>query len=129
MEEFNVPVIYHKIMANKPYTIKKQTFSGYTFYKIAVSQKTFDGQTKIYDYPVNFKNGVELDDGETIIITKGYENIRDNKNDKYSFITSIMIEEFEKVEKKQQETKTAIDEYNQKMNTNDITFTDDDFDF
>lgn len=108
--------IWRKIQVGKKYRIWRKDFNGHTFYNICVSQKQYDGTSKKYYVPVNFKKGVEISNETDIIIKAGIENIRDipyipeNKKTYYPCL-SYIITDFEKVENQKVTEEEALSEF------------------
>lgn len=116
--------IFYKIMADKKYRVFVNVFNGKKFYKIQVTQKELDGQTKKYYKQVTFKKDIELDNETDIEIQEAYENLYANKNDKYNPISVLNITKFRILPK--DEKQKAYDEYYNSYNNDDeITISDD----
>lgn len=128
MEENNNEFIGYKIMAGHKYRVFKKEFNGNVFYNIQIQQKQYDEQIIKFYRPVTFKKGVVLDDpdgkGIDIIIHKGYENLRvnknvDEKNQPYCPITSILITDFTICEREEQKQSQAYQKYQDILSENE----------
>ena len=112
--------IFYKIVEGKKYRVFKKRFNDNVFYNIQVTQKMYDGTVKKWYRPVTFKKGVELDDpdgnGIDIIIRCAYENLRENKKDEYNPITTLMVTDFELVERQEQIEAAAYKNYQENLN-------------
>ena len=89
-----------------------------------MQQKNLDETVVKYYRPVTFKKGITLDDpdgkGIDIIIHKGFENLRPNAKDPYNPITTIMITDFEVVERQEQKEAEAYDMFQENLNENEM---------
>lgn len=68
---------------------------NYTFYSTTVSIRSIQGETIPYKKEINFKLGVELQDGTYIKINNMRENARMNKKDRYEPIWLLCIYDFD----------------------------------
>lgn len=131
-EEEKKGTIWHKIEPNHKYRVFRKDYNGQTFYNIQVSQKQYDGTTKKYYVPITFKKGVEVQNETDIVILKGMENLRENKNAPekvrpYCPIMSYMIVEFEEYKSEEMIMQNAYDEFRENLNENEMVSISDDF--
>lgn len=85
----------------------------YTFYKVALKNKKDDTQT--YYKLLNFPKGTDLRDGSRIKINKMVEYCR--HLDRFNDTFYLFIEEFELLGDK---VETAVDEYKEQLENNDM---------
>lgn len=128
--------IGYKITAGKKIRVFKKEYNGRVYYNVQMQQKNLDETVVKYYRPVTFKKGITLDDpdgkGIDIIIHKGFENLRPNAKDPYNPITTIMITDFEVVERQEQKEAEAYDMFQENLNENEmenIEITDQDLPF
>jgi len=122
MEE-KEPIIYYKIMPGKRYRVFRTDFQKdgktFAFYKIAVTQKKYDGTEEKYYKNIRFSKGVELDNETDIIINEAFENLIEDKNDKYNHKSYLQITNFEKCEKQEDIEAKAFEKYHNDLYEND----------
>lgn len=94
----NEDKVGYKIEAGREYKVFRTDFNNYTFYKIGVTGKNYDGTKKQAYKSVSFRKGVDLKNGSTIKIIKGFEDFRENPKDQYNAIWSVFILDYEMVE-------------------------------
>lgn len=114
--------IFYKIMPDKKYRVFVNSFNGKKFYKIQVTQKEFDGQTKKYYKQVTFKKDIELENETDIEIQEAYENLYENKNDKYNPISVLNITKFRMLPK--EDKQKVFDEYYSNISDEEVTIDD-----
>lgn len=119
--------IYYKIEAEKKYRVFKTVFNDKSFYKIQVSQKNYDGTTNKFYKEVQFKKNITLDNETDIIIHKAFENLRVNPHDKYNPISSLMVTDFEIVERQEQIEANAYADFQNNLNEIENVIVDDSF--
>ena len=124
MVEEEQDYIGYKITAGKKIRVFKKEYNGRVYYNVQMQQKNLDETVVKYYRPVTFKKGVTLDDpdgkGIDIIIHKGFENLRPNAKDPYNPITTIMITDFEVVERQEQKEAEAYDMFQENLNENEM---------
>ena len=129
MGEDNKDTIFHKLSAGKKIRVFKTVRNDKSFYKVQLTQKNYEGSVDKYYFDLQFKKGVELPDptgkGIDIIIHKGYENFRNNENDKYHPILFYLVTDFEIIESKEQIMQNAFDEFRDNLDNNMVEITDD----
>lgn len=111
--------IFYKIEAGKKYRVFKTTFNEKDFYKIQISQKMYDGTTKKWYKQIVFKKGVDIDNETDIIIHEAYENLRENRNDKYEPVSYLMVTDFEIIERQEQIEANAYADYQNTLYENE----------
>lgn len=115
--------IGYKIEAGRKYRLFKKEFNGNVYYNIQISQKNYDGTSTKWYRPITFKKGVNIEDptgqGVDIIIKTGFENLRENKADKYNPIVSIMVTDFEICERKEEVVANAYADFQNNLNENE----------
>ena len=121
MDEEKEPTIYYKIMPGKKYRVWKTTRNDVNYYKIQVTQKNYDDTSNKYYKNICFKKGVDIPNECDIIIKHGIENLRNNPNDPYNPVSTIMITDFEIIKSQEQKTKDALDEFNETIEDIDIS--------
>lgn len=119
MEENKRP---YKIMLGDKVKVLRTEVKNFVFYKTEVSQKQPNGKLKKYYKRLTFKKDVDLPNNSFIILNNFFENIVDNKYDKYNPISVLFVEDFEIVTDSA-EKKEAIKEF-QKNLKNDTGFMD-----
>ena len=117
--------IIYKIMPDIPYRVFVSYFGDRKFYKIQINQKEYDGTITKYYKQVHFKKGIDLENETEIIIEEAYENLYENKKDKYNPISTLNIIKF-RMNNKQSEYK-AINDYYQDLSENEELEITDDF--
>lgn len=127
MQEQEEYKVFYKIMGGNKYRIFKTTFNEKDYYKIQVSQKNYDNTVSKFYKQVVFKKGVNIDNETDIIIKKAFENLRENPNDKYNPISSLMITDFEIVERQEKIEQDAYAEFQENLNEQDLIDIDDSF--
>lgn len=109
---------HYKIEPGDIFYVKRRDINGYTFYKIAICKKKQDDTKEYFDKNIAFKKGTDIADGTKIRILDFFEDVRENKNDKYNPIWSIFITDFEIIEESNED---ALSEFNQKIEESGIT--------
>lgn len=122
-----LPKRHYKVEVGDIVTIKRQDVRGYTFYKIALSKKMYDGTKAYFDKNIAFPKGTDLPDKTKIRILDFFEDVFTRPNDKYNANWTLFIKEWEVIN--EQETSEAISEFNDMMNASDSTVTDEDIAF
>lgn len=120
MSEEKEPIIYYKIMPNHKYRVWKTTKDDVNYYKIQVSQKNYDNTVTKFYKPICFRKGVDVPNQTDIIIKFGIENLRENPKDPFNPISTIMVSDFELYKSQEQQTKEALNEFNDFMDDVDI---------
>lgn len=123
MEE-KEPKIYHKIEPGKKYRVWKNTVNDIDYYRIGFTQKNYEGSSQQFYESIQFKKGVEIPNQTDIIIHEAYENVRKNPKDPYNAIFYLVVTEFEMVQTQEQITETALNEYNETIEENEINIDD-----
>lgn len=119
--------IGYKINTNNTYKIWCQEYGGYKYYKIQVQKKNYDG-TKVNFYKqVRFAKCTPPEDGEIIKIKKGFEDVRENKNDKYNPIWEVVITDYELVDNDVVRDKQAYETYQERLSENEEVNIDENF--
>lgn len=116
MQEEKEDKIFHKIEAGKKYRVWKKTVNDINYYSIQATQKNYDDTTDKFYLAVQFKKGVELMNETDIIIHCAYENLRKNPKDPYNPMYYLLITDFEVVERQEQITQQALNDYNEAIN-------------
>lgn len=133
MEEEKPKKIYYKLEAGKKYRVFKTTFDNGSgakdFYRIQITQKMYDETVLKWYKQVTFKRGVSLDNETDIIINCAYENLRENKNDKYEPISYLLITDFDIVERQEQIEAQAYADFQQNLNEVELEISDEDLPF
>lgn len=121
--------ISYKIMAGKRYRVYKLVFDDKVYYRIQIQQKNYDNTVSKFYKQVSFKRGIELENETDIIIHKAFENVRANPLDKYNPISTLMITDYEVVERQEQIEKNAFNDYRASLEEANTTISDDDLAF
>jgi len=103
--------IGYKINTTREYMVYKSEMHEKMFYKVQLQRKNYDGTKENTYKNLTFKKGIEIPDKAIIRIKKGFEDFRQNPNDKYNAIWSVFVLDFEYVENKIRDEKNAYDEY------------------
>lgn len=125
MEEEKLPKRHYKIEEGDVITVFRTDMNGFTFYKAGLQKKMYDGTKKYFTKSLAFPKGTDIADKTRIKVLSFFEDVRENKNDKYNPIWSLMITEYEIVENDNTE---ALNEFNEMM-SGDIEITDEDIAF
>lgn len=103
---------HYKVEAGDVVTVKRQDYGQYTFYKVSLQQKMYDGTKKYFDKNIAFAKGVDIPDKTQIRIKDFFETIRENPKDAYNPIFGLFIKEYEVVEESKAD---ALNEFNDMM--------------
>lgn len=113
---------WYKIMPNDDVMVFKNEYGGNIFYKVRITKKNYDN-TKSYFYKnVRFKKDVELEDRTIIKILDMFEDVRENKNDKYNAIWELFITDFEILPNEVKDKASAIENFNNRYDIDDESF-------
>ena len=112
----------YKIMPNDEVMIFRNEYGGNVFYKTRITKKHYD-DTKSYFYKnVRFKKGIDLEDRTIIKIIDMFEDVRENKNDKYNAIWELVVTEFEIIPNEVKDKASAIENFNNREDIDDESF-------
>lgn len=109
----------YKIEIGDKIIVYRQDFNSNTYYKTMVQKRNYDGTKTNFYKELRFKKDVALQSGTKIIIKDMFEDVRENKADKYNAIWSLFILDFEVVEDEQRTKSQALEEYNNKVQLSD----------
>ena len=121
------PKRHYKVEVGDVVTVKRQDVREYTFYKIALSKKMYDGTKAYFDKNIAFPKGTDMQDGTKIRILDFFEDVFARPNDKYNANWTLFIKEWEVVE--DESTNDAISEFNDIIDANNSIVTDEDIAF
>lgn len=116
--------IGYKIDTKHNYKIYSQEYNGVKYYKIMIQKKNYDGTKTNFYKQVRFVKCKGPDDGEIIKIKKGFEDVRENKNDRYNPIWELVIMEYEIVQNDAIDEKQAFAEFQNNLKENEEGYAD-----
>lgn len=116
--------IGYKIDTKHNYKIYSQEYNGVKYYKIMIQKKNYDGTKTNFYKQVRFVKCKGPDDGEIIRIKKGFEDVRENKNDRYNPIWELVIMEYEVVQNDVVDEKQAFAEFQNNLKENEEGYAD-----
>ncbi len=116
--------IGYKIDTKHNYKIYSQEYNGVKYYKIMIQKKNYDGTKTNFYKQVRFVKCKGPDDGEIIKIKKGFEDVRENKNDRYNPIWELVIMEYEVVQNDAIDEKQAFAEFQNNLKENEEGYAD-----
>lgn len=116
--------IGYKIDTKHNYKIYSQEYNGVKYYKIMIQKKNYDGTKTNFYKQVRFVKCKGPDDGEIIKIKKGFEDVRENKNDRYNPIWELVIMEYEVVQNDAVDEKQAFAEFQNNLKENEEGYAD-----
>lgn len=132
MNEENKPKRHYKVEPGDIFIVYRNDITKgdrtYTFYKIRIQKKKYDGTKETYYKNVAFKKDVELKDKTKIKIIDFFEDVFSRPNDKYNANWTLFITEFEEISNEEDKI-MAIDEFNSLMDTSDVEISDEDIAF
>lgn len=116
--------IGYKIDTKHNYKIYSQEYNGVKYYKIMIQKKNYDGTKTNFYKQVRFVKCKGPNDGEIIKIKKGFEDVRENKNDRYNPIWELVIMEYEVVQNDAIDEKQAFAEFQNNLKENEEGYAD-----
>jgi hypothetical protein len=120
MEEEIKPKHPYKIEIGDEIMVFRNEYSGYVYYKAMIQKKNYDNTKDIFYKPLYFRKGVNLEDRTIIKIKDMFEDVRKNPKDKYTPIWSLFILDFDIMPNQVKDKSSAIEEYNNQVNSVDI---------
>lgn len=120
-------VIWYKIDTTHSYKIWCQEYGGVKYYKIQIQKKNYDGTKTNFYKQVRFAKCTPPEDGEIIKIKKGFEDVRENKNDKYNPIWEVVILDYELENNDIVREQQAYETYQERLSENDEVNIDEHF--
>ena len=128
MNEEKTPHPY-KIMPNDEIMVWRSEYGNNIFYKTQIVKTNYDKtKTKFYKN-LRFAKGTDIPNGTLIKVIDMFEDVRENKADKYNPIWELFIKSYEIIESKEYDKSSAIEEYNNAVSESNIEITDDDLPF
>lgn len=124
MSEENVNKHPYKVMIGDEIMVFRSEFNGKAFYKAQFTKTNWDKTKSKFYKELRFKKGVDLPNNTLIKVVDMFEDVRENKNDKYNPIWSLFITEFEYMDKPDIDKGEAISNYNNQINEDDDFFAD-----
>ena len=94
----NEEYLNYKIDTIHNYKIFSQEYNGNKFYKVMIQKKNYDNTKTNFYKQIRFVKCKAPEDGEIIRIKKGFEDVRENKNDKYNPIWEIVVMDYEVIQ-------------------------------
>lgn len=94
----NEEYIGYKVDTIHNYKIFSQEYNGNKFYKVMIQKKNYDNTKTNFYKQIRFVKCKAPEDGEIIRIKKGFEDVRENKNDKYNPIWEIVVMDYEVIQ-------------------------------
>lgn len=116
--------IGYKIDTKHNYKIYSQEYNGVKYYKIMIQKKNYDETKTNFYKQVRFVKCKGPNDGEIIKIKKGFEDVRENKNDRYNPIWELVIMEYEVVQNDAIDEKQAFAEFQNNLKENEEGYAD-----
>lgn len=116
--------IGYKIDTKHNYKIYSQEYNGVKYYKIMIQKKNYDGTKTNFYKQVRFVKCKGPNDGEIIKIKKAFEDVRENKNDRYNPIWELVIMEYEVVQNDAIDEKQAFAEFQNNLKENEEGYAD-----
>lgn len=108
---------HYKVKCGNEYYVRKKTIESgdlvISNYYI-VCKKRIDGRDVSFPKKVRFRSGVELKDNTKIVIKDFFEDVMENKKDKFNPIWHIFIKDFEIIEEPD-DMNGAIIDYQDKL--------------
>lgn len=123
------PYISYKIDTKHDYKVWVSEFNGKRFYKIQVVKTNSDGEKVKFYKQVKFASCKPVENGETIIIKKGFEDLYTNSKDPYNAISVIVILDYEKVKDEVLEKEQAYANFQQNLKESEYEIKDEDLAF
>jgi hypothetical protein len=123
------PYISYKIDTKHDYKVWVSEFNGKRFYKIQVVKTNSDGEKVKFYKQVKFASCKPVENGETITIKKGFEDLYTNSKDPYNAISVIVILDYEKVKDEVLEKEQAYANFQQNLKESEYEIKDEDLAF
>lgn len=123
------PYISYKIDTKHDYKVWVSEFNGKRFYKIQVVKTNSDGEKVKFYKQVKFASCKPVENGETIKIKKGFEDLYTNSKDPYNAISVIVILDYEKVKDEVLEKEQAYANFQQNLKESEYEIRDEDLAF
>ena len=114
----------YKIDTKHNYKIYCQEYNGKRFYKVMIQKKNYDGTKTNFYKQIRFVKCKPPLDGEIIRIKKGFEDVRENKNDRYSPIFEIVVMDYEVIQNDVVDEKQAFAEFQNNLKENEEGYAD-----
>lgn len=128
--EQNEEYIGYKIETTHNYKVYCQEYNGTRFYKIMIQKKNYDGTKTNFYKQIRFAKCTPPLDGEIIRIKKGFEDVRENRNDRFNPIWEIVVLEYEKIQNDIVDQEQAYADFQNNLKENEeYEITDEDLAF
>lgn len=131
-EENNRPKRHYKVEPGDIFVVYRNDVNKgdktYTFYKISIQKKMYDGTKEYFYKNVAFKKNVKLADKTKIKILDFFEDVFTRLGDKYNANWTLFITDFEVIQNEEDKI-LAIDEFNNIVGNNNIEINEEDIAF
>lgn len=119
-QEFR-PAIGYKIDGNHTYRVYKTENNGRVYYKVQIQKKNYDNTVTKGYRQLKFVQCEPPENEDIIKINSGFEDFYVKG---YDVISTIVVQDYEKIENPQQATENAYGEYQDRLNENEVEIDD-----
>ena len=118
--------INYKINERGVYTVSVTNYGDKTFYNVELTQKKLDGTKATFKRQISFWECDPPENGAKIRIKRGFESNYPDPKNKYNWVTTIVIQDYDIVPESELDTGSAFLEYQEKISENgEVNINDD----